>query len=225
MKKVLIITYYWPPAGGPGVQRVLKFAKYLPEFGWQPVILTVLDGEYPAYDIELKEEIPKGIKIFKTSTIEPFVLYKLFFGMRTDTHLSTHVLDTMKNKSYKQKISQLIRANLFIPDARIWWYLFAVKKGIKLVKNEKIDLIMSSSPPQTTHLIAKKIAQKTGKKWIADFRDPWTDYFRIKDLPRIGLIKKLDKHYEHSVLRNADTVVTSGNSLGDLLNQKIKNNY
>ena len=225
MKKVLIITYYWPPAGGPGVQRVLKFAKYLPEFGWQPIILTVKNGEYPAIDESLTKEVPEGIKVHKTRTFEPFLFYKFIIGKGKNYRLTTHTLDTAENSSLGDKISRWIRANLFIPDARIGWLPFAVKKGVSIIRKENIDLLLSSSPPQTVHMIADKIARKTKVKWVTDFRDPWTDYFRIKDLRRLGIMKKLDRLYEKRVLRHSNTIITSSDSLAELLSTKVKNNY
>jgi hypothetical protein len=158
MKKVLIITYYWPPAGGPGVQRVLKFAKYLPEFGWQPLVLTVKNGEYPAYDKSLKNDIPPECKVYTTKSIEPFKLYKKFTGMAENEAIPVATL-TENKKNWKKRLAYWIRLNLFIPDAKIGWIPFAVKAGKKIIQEEKPDIILSSSPPPTVHLIAKKLAK------------------------------------------------------------------
>src|SRR6056297_643237 len=153
MKKVLIITYYWPPSGGPGVQRVLKFAKYLPEFGWQPIILTVKNGEYPAHDESLRKDIPESCKVYKTPALEPFSLYKKFTGMAEDERIPTAAL-TEKKTNWKKKVAHWIRLNLFIPDAKIGWIPYAVKAGKHIIQKENPDTIFSSSPPPTVNLIA-----------------------------------------------------------------------
>jgi len=207
MKKVLIITYYWPPAGGPGVQRVLKFAKYLPEFGWQPIILTVKKGEYPAIDETLTDDIPECCKVFKTNSIEPSFFYKKFTGMKPDEKIPVAVL-AEKTKNWKKKSANWIRLNLFIPDAKIGWIPFAVKYGKKIIKKEKPDIIFSSSPPPTVHLIAKKLAKWSGIKWVADFRDPWTEIHYYENQERIKISQKLDSKYEREVLNNASVITT-----------------
>lgn len=223
MKKVLIITYYWPPAGGPGVQRVLKFAKYLPEFGWQPVILTVENGEYPAIDESLLNEIPNDIKVYKTKTLEPFFFYKKLTG--SNENIPTHVLSKSKGEKLTQKLTRWIRANVFIPDARIGWKPYLVNEGKKIIKNEKPDLIFSSSPPHSLQIGAKKLVEKSGLKWVADFRDPWTDGFWQKELPRTNYALKKDLQYEKEVLSSADFVTTVSESIIQLFQNKIKNNY
>ncbi len=208
MKKVLIITYYWPPAGGPGVQRVLKFAKYLPEFGWQPIILTVKNGEYPAIDETLVEEIPECCKVYKTNSIEPSFLYKKFTGMSSDEAIPVATL-TEKKTSWKMKLAHWIRLNLFIPDAKIGWIPFAVKEGKRIIKKEKPDLIFSSSPPPTVHLIAKKLAKSSKIKWVADFRDPWTEIHYYENQERNKISQKLDSKYEKEVLNNVSVITTT----------------
>lgn len=205
MKKVLIITYFWPPAGGPGVQRILKFVKYLPKFGWEPIILTVQNGEYPAIDYSLEKNIPNTCKVYKTNSFEPFSLYKKFLGIKNNQHIPTAVL-TEEKVSFKKRIANWIRLNLFIPDAKIGWKYFAVKEGLNIIAREKPDIIFSSSPPPTVHLIAKKIAKKSNLKWIADFRDPWTEIHYYEDQPRLSLIKKIDKSLESKVLHTADKI-------------------
>ncbi|MCD6441460.1 MAG: glycosyltransferase family 4 protein, partial [Candidatus Marinimicrobia bacterium] len=205
LKKVLIITYYWPPAGGPGVQRVLKFAKYLPEFGWQPIILTVKNGEYPAIDISLQKEIPANCKVYNTFSLEPNFVYKKFTGMGSDEKIPTAVL-AAENTNWKKRLANWIRLNLFIPDAKIGWIPFAVRKGKKIIKAEKPDIIFSSSPPPTVHLIARKLAKWSRIKWVADFRDPWTDIHYYENQNRNKVVKQFDSYLERAVLRNADKI-------------------
>jgi len=220
LKKVLIITYYWPPAGGPGVQRVLKFAKYLPEFGWQPLVLTVRHGEYPALDGSLAEEIPSCCRVYRTSSWEPYFLYKKFTGMKTEERIPVAVV-AEKEANWKRRLSNWIRLNLFVPDARVGWKPFAVKEGKKIIEGEKPDVIFSSSPPPTVHLIAKKLAAWSGIKWVSDFRDPWTGIYHYDKAKRNPLSEKYDKYLERKTLRSCDRItVTSDGFFPDLENQK-----
>jgi len=223
MKKVLIITYYWPPAGGPGVQRVLKFAKYLPQFGWQPVILTVKKGEYPAYDESLKSDIPSNCQVYKTRSIEPFKLYKKFTGMPSDEPVQVAAL-TEGKKSWKKKLAHWIRLNLFIPDAKTGWIPFAVKTGKQIIKQEKPDLIFSSSPPPTVHLIARKLAKWSKIKWVADFRDPWTKIHYYSS-NRNFLSRKLDEKMEAEIISDCDAAVCASYSFIDLLTENHKEKF
>jgi glycosyltransferase involved in cell wall biosynthesis len=220
-KKVLIITYYWPPSGGPGVQRVLKFAKYLPEFGWEPIILTVKNGEYPAIDNSLFKDIPENCKVFKSKAIEPTFLYRKFTGMKKDEKIPVANL-AQKNISWKKKISNWIRLNLFIPDAKIGWIPDAVKVGKKIIQEEKPDIIFSSSPPPTVQLIAKKLAKWSGIKWVADFRDPWTDIYHYDSVIRAKFAFKRDIKLEYQVMKNADEAVVASKNIGTFL---LKDNF
>ena len=224
MKKVLIITYYWPPAGGPGVQRVLKFAKYLPQFGWQPIILTVKNGEYPAIDETLGKDISENCIVYKTNSLEPNNFYKKLTGMKKDEKIPVAVLSE-KNPGWKKKIANWIRLNLFIPDAKIGWIPFAVKQGKKIINEHKPDIIFSSSPPPTVHLIAKKLAKWSGLKWVADFRDPWTDIDYYYKNTRLTFATKDDIKKEKLVLEKATEVITVGSVLSKRLNVKINRSY
>lgn len=222
MKKVLLITYYWPPAGGPGVQRVLKFAKYLPKYGWEPVVLTVDDGEYPAIDESLLNEISHSLKVYKTRSFEPFSFYKKLSGKKGN--LPTHILSSSKDEKFVDRIAKWIRTNLFLPDARIGWYFQLVKKGKEIIEKENIDLILSSSPPHSLQLATKKLAAVTGKKWVADFRDPWTDGFWQKYLPRTKFAVDYDLKFEKSVLENVDHIITVSEGFKELFLRKVKKN-
>ena len=218
MKKVLIITYYWPPAGGPGVQRVLKFVKYLPKFGWEPVVLTVENGEYPALDKSLLNEVPDSLSIYKVQSFEPFSFYKKLSGRKGN--LPTHILSKTEDENIVDKTAKWIRTNIFLPDARIGWYPNLVKKGKEIIKNENINIILSSSPPHSVQLGAKKIAAATNTKWIADFRDPWTDGFWQKFLPRTKLATYFDTNLEKSVIKKADHIITVSEGFKKLFSRK-----
>jgi glycosyltransferase involved in cell wall biosynthesis len=221
-KKVLIITYYWPPAGGPGVQRVLKFAKYLPEFGWQPIILTVKHGEYPAIDETLSAEIPSDCIVYKTVSLEPTSIYKTFLGLNRNQPLPTAVL-SQAGGSWKKRLAHWIRLNLFIPDAKIGWLPLAVKHGKKIIRQYQPDIIFSSSPPPTVNLIAQRLAKWSGLKWVADFRDPWTDIYYLDLAAKNAIVKKIEKRLEKAVLNAADQVTTVSEDLAFQFKQGIKN--
>jgi glycosyltransferase involved in cell wall biosynthesis len=209
MKKVLIITYYWPPASGSGVQRFLKFSKYLRDFGWEPVILTVKNGTYVAYDDSLLNDIPKDVKVFKTKTFEPFGFYSMLANNKASKSKGSTGL---QKDTFLQKLLIYIRANFFIPDARKGWYNFACKKAVEIIETEAIDAIITTGPPHSTHLIGYFLKDKIRLPWIADMRDPWTTVFYNEFFPRTKSTQKKDKNLEDLVLKSADlvTVVSKG---------------
>ena len=205
MKKCLIITYYFPPSGGPGVQRVLKFAKYLPEFGWEPVVLTVKDGDYPAIDESLLKEIPPSLKVYRTSILEPYNFYRRITGKKPGTAVDVNNIPKKgDSKSFSEGIAEFIRATFFIPDARIGWLWNAVDEAKKIIQQENIDAIYSSSPPYTCAVIARKVHRATGVPWVAGFRDPWTGFLSTPE--RWLLPKKLDEYLERSCFEDATRV-------------------
>lgn len=212
MKHVLIFTYYFPPAGGVAVQRWLKFTKYLPENGWLPIVVTVKDGSYPYLDESLEKEIDPHLEVHKTETFEPFEIYNLLRGKK-GKQLPTAMLDNASDKSVFQKAAEFVRANFFIPDARKGWVKYAVSEGVKIIQSKKIDAIVTTGPPHSTHLIGMMLQKQFGVKWIADFRDPWTSIFTNTFLPRTDWAKQQDKHLETEVLKRADCVTVIGPSM------------
>lgn len=186
MKKVLIVTYYWPPSGGIGVHRCLKFAKYLRCFGWEPVIYTALDAQYPYFDQSNQKHVPKDLTVLKQPIIEPFNLFKRLTGRKKHEAMSNpvHVREP-KNKLINQ-LSIWIRGNFFIPDARCLWIKPSVRYLTNYLKNNPVDAILSDGPPHTNTAIACKVSQKTNTPWLADFQDPWTqvDYYKFLKLTR-----------------------------------------
>jgi glycosyltransferase involved in cell wall biosynthesis len=220
VKKVLLITYYWPPAGGPGVQRVLKSAKYLPEFGWKPVILTVENGDYPAIDQSLLADIPPNISIYKTRSWEPFRFYRKLSRVKDDTGIPTFILNPHQDEKATARLTRWLRANLFIPDARVGWVSSARRLGLKLIKTERIDLIWSSSPPHSLQLIAQYLAHHTGAKWIAYLRDHWTEAFWQRELPTSLPARLIHSHLEQQVLKSATAITTVSSGLQQLFKQK-----
>jgi len=220
MNKVLIITYYWPPSGGAGVQRWLKFAKFLPEFGWEPIILTV-DPEYAAYpvtDNSLSSELTAAIRVFKTPATDYFSIYKKDKSKIPAAGFANSVDNTLKGK-----LLRFIRGNFFIPDPRKGWNKFAFKKACELIQNENIKHIITTSPPHSTQLIGLKLKKRFPEiKWIADLRDPWTDIYYYKQFYPTFISKKIDSAYEKRVLKNADRILTVGNSLKESFLLKVK---
>ena len=208
MKRVLVITYYWPPTGGSGVQRWVKFAKYLPEEGWQPVIYTPENPEQLAIDKSLGDEIPGETEVLKTRIIEPYRLYKDFLKKSGHSKEAVEVNPVnAQNKSLFQKVAMWIRGNFFRPDPRCLWINPSVKYLKEYLKEHPVDLIVSTGPPQSMHLIGMKLAESTGLPWIADFRDPWTKIFYFKHLSMTKATEKWHKKMERKVLDNASAVV------------------
>ena len=208
MKRVLIISYYWPPTGGSGVQRWVKFAKYLPSEGWQPVIYTPENPEQLAVDHTLETEIPAEVEVIKTHITEPYELYKKF--LRKSGH-SNEVVEVnpvnAQNKSFLQKAAMWVRGNLFRPDPRCLWISPSVKFLKKYLEEHPVDLIVSTGPPQSMHLIGRRLALETGLPWIADFRDPWTKIFYFKHLSMTRSTERWHKKMEKKVLDDASVVV------------------
>lgn len=222
MKKVLVIVYAWPPAGGPGVQRCLKFAKYLSNFGWEPVILTVRNPEKIAEDDSLLEDIPNNLCIYKTSTLEPFALFKKLTGRKPEENLPQGFIKNKDSHSLMMRIAFWMRLNLFIPDAKIGWFPFAVLKGANIIKRHGVSMIFSSGPPQTAHLIGRCLSRKMGLPWVVDFRDPWTDINYFKVAKRKNLTNWIDKRLEHNCLKDMSAATTVTQGIVDLLSQKIQ---
>ncbi|MDP3352735.1 MAG: glycosyltransferase, partial [Flavobacteriaceae bacterium] len=209
MIKALIITYYWPPSGGSGVQRWLKFVKYLREYGIEPIIYTVENPDYIFRDESLINDIPEGIEILKQPIWEPYQLANLFSKKQKNENAGF----LGQQKSTIGKIKNYIRANYFIPDARFFWIKPSVKYLKKYLKENNVDVVISTGPPHSLHLIAQQLKKETGIKWIADFRDPWTEIDYFHHLPLT--VKSKKKHYEleQNVLKDADEVIVVGNSM------------
>ncbi len=206
MRKVLFITYYWPPAGGPGVQRFYYFAKKIRQFGWEPVIYTVKDGTYFALDHNLEKELPPNIEVLKKEAFEPHKFYNMMMGKDKNAKISNSIVSN--KKGFLQSLMVYIRGNFFIPDARMFWIKPSIKYLNIYLKTHKIDAIVSTSPPQSIHLIAKEISKLNKIPWIADFRDPWTNISYFEDLNLSSYARKKHIKLEKSVLNNADIVVT-----------------
>lgn len=206
MKKVLIITYYWPPSGGSGVQRWLKFAKYLPQYGWEPVIYTPENPEANAVDEALLKDVLPGTEVIKTRIWEPYQFYRRLIGKSDKKVIKANLIGS-SDTSFRHRISLFIRGNLFIPDPRIFWIRPSVKFLKKYLKKHPVDAIISTGPPHSMHLIAQQVARATGIKWIADFRDPWTEIFYFKHLKLSRYAYKKHRRLEQGVMDNADRII------------------
>ena len=220
-KKVLIITYYWPPGSGPGVQRWLKFCKYLPEFNWEPIVITVKNGSYPNTDESLENDIPKSLKVFKTKTLEPFAVYNLLRGKKGKS-VEVAMASVQGQPSTFAKFSNYVRSNYFIPDARIGWNKYALKEAKKVIKKEKPDLVITTGPPHSTHLIGLKLRKEFNIKWLADFRDPWTTIYYNQFLLSTEKSTAKDLALENQVLHTADAIITATPGITEGLQSRSK---
>ena len=203
MKRALIITYYWPPTGGSGVQRWVKFSKYLPEFGWQPVIYTPENPERLAEDESLLRDVPDCAEIIKTHISEPYEAYRRLVGRKKEVN----PINSQK-KTFKQKISVWIRGNFFIPDPRVGWVGPSVRYLTEYLKEHPVDVVVTTGPPQSMHLIGRGLKRALGVRWIADFRDPWTEMFYFKHLGLTRCSERRHRRLEQSVLDEADAVIS-----------------
>lgn len=208
MKRVIIITYYWPPAGGSGVQRWLKYSKYLPEKGWKPIIYTPENPEYPLLDETLAAEIHPETEVIRRSITEPFRWYKWLTGRKESVNIGFMRSEADGPESWKEKAARWIRGNLFIPDARLLWIYPSRRFLERIIKEQQADAIISTGPPHSMHLIASGVNQKTNIPWLADFRDPWTGIDFYDDLLLTRAADALHRRLERKVLQSADAVTT-----------------
>ena len=213
MKKVLIISYYWPPSGGAGVQRWLKFAKYLPSFGWQPHVYTPENPEAPAQDDSLLKDIPQEVVVVKQPIFEPYGFYKKFTGNKKNVNAGFLSENKDSRKKFTEQLSIWVRGNMFIPDARKFWIKPSIKFLKEYIEKEGIEIIISTGPPHSMHLIALGLKKQLNIKWIADFRDPWTNIDFYKDLMLTKAADKKHHRLEKEVLQTADEVVTIGKTM------------
>ena len=217
MKRVLIITYYWPPSGGAGVQRWLKFVKYLRNFNWEPIVFTVENGEFPVLDFGLIKDVPESVEVLKVPAWEPYKLYKLFSGKKKNEGINIGFLSEKEGSGFIESISKWIRGNFFIPDARKFWIKPANQFLNQYLQNHPIDVIISSGPPHSTHLIALSLKKKFQIPWLSDFRDPWSNIDFYKDLKLTKVADQKHRKLENDVLVQSDIVLTIGRQLSNEL--------
>ena len=216
MKRVLVITYYWPPSGGSGVQRWVKFAKYLPQEGWQPVIYTPENPEYTAIDHTLEAEITHEAEIVRRPITEPYGIYRKLMGKGASTDMKTLTAGASKGevteissgkKTFKQRLSLWIRGNLFVPDPRVGWVRPSVRFLKQYLAEHPVDVIVTTGPPHSMHLIGQRLHKELGIPWIPDFRDPWTRMYYLKHLPMTRRTWRRLRAMEQSVLDECSTVL------------------
>jgi glycosyltransferase involved in cell wall biosynthesis len=207
MKKVLIITYYWPPSGGAGVQRWLKFAKYLPQMGWQPVVLTVdpAYASYPQLDESLVKEVSPQSLVYTTRSFELYNLYMLITGKK---QVPFGGFADSTHESAVQRLSKFLRGNFLLPDPRRGWNRYAFRRAVELIHEHQIDTVITTSPPHSTQLLGLKLKQKLGIRWIADLRDPWTDIYYYNQFKHTAAALRIDRRYERQVVEQADQLIT-----------------
>lgn len=207
-KKLLIITYYWPPAGGPGVQRWLKFVKYLPDFGIQPIVYIPENPSYPIVDEGLLKEVSEEAIILKNRIVEPYQL-AAFFSKNSTQKISSGIIPAAKKQTLLQRFLLWIRGNIFIPDARYLWIKPSVRYLKKYIREHQIDTIVTSGPPHSLHLIGLQLKKELNLTWLADFRDPWTTIGYHKALKLSRYAAREHKKLEHEVLNSADTIIVT----------------
>jgi glycosyltransferase involved in cell wall biosynthesis len=209
-KKILIITYYWPPSGGSGVQRWLKFVKYLPQFGWTPYVFTPENPSFSIRDESLLNNVPIEAEVIHFPIWEPYdSFFRLSSAFNQKQSAKPADLVSTRNKSLFQKISTFIRANFFIPDPRVFWVRPSVKFLNDFLRENEIKTIVTTGPPHSLHLIGYKLKNKNPSlKWIADFRDPWSEWGLLDSLNVGSLAKKIHRKLEAKVLQGADEIIT-----------------
>ncbi len=214
MKKILFITYYYPPSSGAGVQRPHKLAKNLLQFGVEPIVISV-DPEkasYAGFDYHLLEEVPKNLRVYRTSTNEHYKYYKKF----VKKNIPTAGFANESNPGLLQKIARFIRGNFYFPDPRKGWNNDAFEQAKKIILEEKIDTVFTTSPPHSTHLIGMRLKKELGVRWICDLIDPWTDIYYFKQLYHLPFALKINQRMEREVLEQADDLITCSYNFRDL---------
>lgn len=207
-KKVLIIAYYWPPAGGPGVQRWLKFVKYLPDFNIEPIVFVPENASYPIIDESLKAEVSETTEVVKLPISEPYKLAKRFSKGRTNT-ISKGIISEARKQSLVEKLMLFVRGNFFIPDARVGWVKPATSFLLDFMPKHNIETVITTGPPHSMHLIGLQLKQKLGIKWLTDFRDPWTTIGYHKQLKLTKSSQRKHKSLETQVLTNTDQIIVT----------------
>ena len=211
--KLLLISYYWPPSGGSGVQRWLNFSNSLVKMGWDITVFTVKNGNYPIVDNGLNKIVDKSIKVFKIPILEPTRFIK-----KSNSN-------NINSSSFINKFILWVRANLFFPDSRMFWIKKVTKQASDYIKKNDINCLITTAPPFSTHIIGLKIKRRTNIKWISDFRDPWSDFFQFKLLPMTSYQRNKHSNFEKKCLNLSETVITTSPSLTKRYSQINSNSH
>jgi hypothetical protein len=207
VKRVLIITYYWPPAGGPGVQRWLNFVKYLGDFGIEPVVYVPENPNYPITDEDLLDQVPQDVEVLKLPIKEPYRFARALSKKKTQ-RMSSGIISE-KSPSAIDKMMLYVRGNYFIPDARVGWVNPSVTFLKEILVQKNIEMVITTGPPHSLHLIGLRLKEIMDIRWIADFRDPWTTIHYHKSLQLTTASEKKHKKLEAEVLQGADQVIVT----------------
>lgn len=214
MKRVLLISYYFPPCGGAAVQRWLRFIRFLPEHGWQPTVITTFEGDYPVFDSSLCKKIPGSVEVIRTKTpVFNKMLNLIKAGQGEGVPYGS--LKTKKEDSLSKKALYWLRLNMIAPDSRVLWNKYAYNSALKQLREKRFDLVVTTGPPHSTHLVGLELKKRFPIKWIADFRDPWTKIYYLQDVTQNRLLEKLNRKYEKSVIEKADLNVIISQPVAD----------
>lgn len=211
MKRVLIISYYWPPAGGISIIRPVKLAKYLRNSGWEPVICTAKDPHYPFEDDKAVLDVPKDVEIIKVPIVEPYEIYKKLTGQKQKSALVDVIQNTPK-RSFFHKLSVWVRGNFFVPDARCLWINPVVKELTAYLKKHPVDAIITTGPPHSVNRIGYLLKKKLNLPWLADFQDPWTQVDYYQHFKISSWAHKRHRKMENQVFSHADLITTVSDS-------------
>ncbi len=217
LKRVLIITYYWPPNAGAGVYRWLKFARYLPRHGWQPVIYTPENPQLVAEDPDLLRDVPPEAEVIKRPIREPYGLYKRLTGRKGERIHTAFLSESKRRTSLMERIALRVRGELFIPDARVGWVKPSIRFLTGYLKEHPVDAVVTTGPPHSMHLIGLGLKKALGVRWVADFRDPWTNIDFYEQLKLSARADRRHRALEAEVLKTADLTLAVGWTLADEL--------
>ena len=211
MKRVLIISYYWPPAGGISVIRPLKLAKYISEFGWEPIVCTAENPHFPFEDENAAKDIPKNLEVLKVPIVEPYEIYKKLTGQKHKSALAD-VIQNAPKRSFLHNLSVWIRGNFFIPDARCLWIKPVVNELTKYLKENPVDAIITTGPPHSVNRIGYLLNEKLQIPWLADLQDPWTQVDYYKHFKISKWAHRRHRKMENQIFDNADLITIVSNS-------------
>lgn len=214
-KRVLIITYYWPPSGGAGVHRWLKISKYLAEQN-ECYVYTPSNPDFALRDESLMNKVSPEIKVLKRKIVEPYFIYRAFLKKSEKGNVN-QPSSVDEGGSWIKRLAKWVRGNVFIPDPRVFWVKPSTRYLKKIIQQENIEVVISTGPPHSMHLIGCRLKKHFGDKinWIADFRDPWT---KIDFYETLNVGKRADRkqhRLEKEVVRTSDTLVSVSKSWGD----------
>lgn len=222
MKRVLLVTYYWPPSGGSGVQRVLKFCKYLRTFGWEPVVVTVDPrwAAWPDLDASLESDVPIDMDVIKTYSWDPYAVYARFVGIQRERAVGVGFLSRDQVPGLRERVARWVRANIFLPDARVGWVPFAISQAVRSHRERPVHAVVTSGPPHSVQITGYVLQRLLGIPWMADLRDAWPDASYAHELPTLPLVRDAENFLVCSVLGRADRRVTVSHDVASWMTRR-----